>query len=151
MTTKATGGCMCGAVRYEAIGEPFAVNYCHCHSCRKHNGGPVVALAGYRAEQVQFSGAERKRYESSPGACRAFCANCGTPLTWEGDGGELGQIVELHISTFDEPGGMAPTSHAFEPERLPWLEILDDLPRYEGFAEMSTVLHHGPAPRPKSA
>ena len=40
---------------------------------------------------------------------------------------------------------MVPTSHAFEPERLPWFEIADDLPRYEGFSEMSPLLHTGPA------
>jgi len=140
-----TGGCLCGAVRYETTAEPFAINYCHCASCRKHNGAPVVMLAGYHAENVKFSGEQRKTYESSPGATRAFCGNCGTPLTWEGDGGELGPIIELHISTFDNPELMVPTSHAFEPERLSWLEIADNLPRYEGFAELSRLLHHGPA------
>ena len=43
-----SGGCMCGAVRFEAVGDHHGVTHCHCHSCRKHNGGPVVTLAGYR-------------------------------------------------------------------------------------------------------
>ena len=139
-----TGGCLCGAVRFETTAAPFAINYCHCESCRKHSGAPVVTLAGYQADNVTFSGEKRRTYESSPGATRAFCGNCGTPLTWEGDGNELGQIIELHISTFDKPELMVPTSHAFEPERLPWFEIADDLPRYEGFSEMSPLLHTGP-------
>ena len=142
--TKRTGGCMCGAVRYEASGEPFSVAHCHCHSCRKHTGGPVVTLAGYLKDQVRFSGAERSLYESSPGALRAYCSRCGSPLTWEGDGGDLGPIIELHLSTFDEPEGLVPTAHAFYPERLPWFDIADDLPRYEGFAELSTLLGNGP-------
>ncbi|NNJ66213.1 MAG: GFA family protein [Xanthomonadales bacterium] len=141
---KRQGGCMCGAVRYVATGEPFSVAHCHCHSCRKHTGAPVVTLAGYLEEQVEFGGDERSRYESTPGAMRGYCRKCGTPLTWEGDGGELGQIVELHLSTFDEPETLAPTAHAFYPERLPWFDIVDDLPRYDGFAELSTVLCHGP-------
>jgi hypothetical protein len=140
-----TGGCLCGAVRYETTAAPFAINHCHCASCRKHNGAPVVTLAGYSAKDVTFSGNDRSLYESSPGATRAFCGKCGTPLTWEGDGGDLGPIIELHISTFDNPEVMVPTSHAFEPERLSWLEIADNLPRYEGFAELSRLLHHGPA------
>jgi hypothetical protein len=143
MSEKMTGGCMCGAVRYEVIGEPFAVTYCHCLSCRKHNGGPVVALAGFKKEQLKFTKNERKIYESSPGVGRAFCENCGTPLTWEGDGGELGQIFEMHISTFDNPDILIPTAHAFEPERIPWFEIADNLPRYQGFAEDSPLLRHG--------
>ena len=139
-----SGGCMCGAVRYEASGEPFSIAHCHCHSCRKHTGGAVVTLAGYLKEQVSFSGAERSLYESSPGALRAYCGQCGSPLTWEGDGGDLGPIVELHLSTFDEPEALVPTAHAFYPERLPWFDIADDLPRYEGFAELSTLLGNGP-------
>ena len=118
---KMTGGCMCGAVRYETTGEAFSVGHCHCHSCRKHNGAAVVTLVGFKAEQVEFTGAERKIYESSPGVGRAFCANCGTPLTWEGDGGELGPIFEFHVSTFDNPDVLIPTTHAFYPERIAWV------------------------------
>jgi hypothetical protein len=109
-----------------------------------------VTLAGYRQEQVRFTGDERKRYESSPGALRAFCEHCGTPLTWEGDGGDLGQIIELHISTFDDPEAMVPTSHAFAPERLSWFDVDDELPRFEGFSELSPLMHHGPASKFKS-
>jgi hypothetical protein len=128
MDKMMTGGCMCGSVRYETTGEPFAINYCHCESCRKHNGAAVVTLAGYHSDQVQFNGNKRKKYESSPGAFRAFCDNCGTPLTWEGDGGDLGQIIEIHISTFDDPESMVPTSHAFDPERLSWVDVALVLP-----------------------
>lgn len=136
---------MCGAVRYETMGESFLICHCHCESCRKHNGGPVVTLAGYKADQVAWSGDQRKFYESSPGANRAFCGNCGTPLTWEGDGDELGMIVELHISTFDNPNELMPTGHAFYNERLEWFDAADNLPRYEGFVGYSEPLRHGPA------
>ena len=142
---KMSGGCMCGAVRYETMGESFLISHCHCESCRKHNGGPMVTLAGYKADQVAWSGDQRKFYESSPGANRAFCGNCGTPLTWEGDGDELGMIVELHISTFDNPNELIPTGHAFYNERLEWFDAADNLPRYEGFVGYSEPLQHGPA------
>ena len=143
--TTMTGGCMCGAVRYKTTGESFAVGHCHCHSCRKHNGAAVVTLAGFKSDQVEFSGEERKIYPSSPGVGRAFCRQCGTPLTWEGDGGELGAILELHISTFDEPDRLVPTYHAFYPERIAWFDTADGLPRHEGFADASPPLRHGPA------
>ena len=144
MTATRTGRCMCGAVRFEARDEPFDVTHCHCHSCRKHNGAAVVTLAGYRVEQVTFNGVDRRYYTSSPGVRRGFCGDCGTPLTWEGDGGDLGPIIEFHISTFDEPDSLVPTAHAFEPERIAWMEVADDLPRYEGFVGESTPLRHGP-------
>jgi hypothetical protein len=141
---KLSGGCLCGAVRYEASGQPFAVSHCHCRTCRKHNGAPVVTLAGYSVDQVTFSGTARSFYASSPGVARAFCANCGTPLTWEGDAGELGRILEIHISTFDNPEALAPTAHAFYPERISWFDIADDLPRFAGFADEGEPLCHGP-------
>ncbi len=142
--TRLAGGCLCGSVRYEITGESFKVIHCHCQSCRKHNGAPVVTLAGFKADQVTFSGDERRIYESSPGVGRAFCGKCGTPLTWEGDGGDRGPIVEFHISTFDTPEVLVPTVHSFYSERIPWMDIADNLPRYEGFSGKSPLLRHGP-------
>ncbi len=142
---KMTGGCMCGAVRYETTGESFGINHCHCKSCRKHNGAAVVTLAGFKADQISFSGDERKIYESSPEVGRAFCGKCGTPLTWEGEFGDLGLVFEFHISTFDNPEVLVPTAHAFVSERIPWFDVADNLPRYEGFSGDSPLLHHGPA------
>ena len=144
-TPTLTGGCLCGAVRYEITGESYKVLHCHCRSCRKHNGAPVVTLAGFTADQVAFGGDQRKIYESSPGVGRAFCGTCGTPLTWEGHSEDRGPIVEIHISTFDTPEVLVPSVHSFYPERIPWMDIADDLPRYEGFSGKSRLLGHGPA------
>ncbi len=127
---KATGGCMCGAVRFEATGVPLSTNYCHCTSCRKHTGATVVTLVGYKIDRVRFTKGEHKIYESSPGVGRAFCGQCGTPLTWEGDGGEFGPLVELLISTFDDPNAFAPQGHLLHAERISWFETTDNLPRY---------------------
>ena len=105
----------------------------------------MVTLAGFKADQVAFSGEARKIYESSPGVGRAFCGSCGTSLTWEGDGGDLGPVVELHISTFDDPNALRPILHSFDTERIPWFDVADDLPRYAGMSMNSPVLRHGPA------
>ena len=142
-----TGGCLCGAVRFETRGPSFKVLHCHCRSCRKHNGAPLVTLAGFKADQVSFSGDERKIYESSPGVGRGFCGKCGTPLTWEGDGRDRGPIIEFHISTFDKPDVLVPSVHSFYPERISWMDVADNLPRYEGFSGRSQLLGHGPTSR----
>ena len=142
--TKMTGGCMCGAVRFETTGDSSNIAHCHCLSCRKHNGAAVVTLVEFAADQVQFSGDARKIYESSPGVGRAFCGNCGTPLTWEDSiNGKDSSIFEIHISTFDNPDVLAPSAHVFYSERISWLDIADNLPRYEGTAD-GPVLRHGP-------
>ncbi len=83
-------------------------------------------------------------FTSHPRALAACCGKCGTPLTWEGDGGDRGPIVEFHISTFDTPEVLVPTVHSFYPERIPWMDIADNLPRYEGFSGDSPLLRHGP-------
>jgi len=127
---KTAGGCLCGAIRYEVAGRPVSTIYCHCTSCRKHTGAPVVALVGYKCDQVNFTKGQRKLYESSPGVKRAFCSQCGTPLTWEGDGGEFGPLVEVLISTLENPNDFTPESHLHHGERISWFETTDNLPRY---------------------
>lgn len=143
--TKVTGGCMCGAVRYEAAGDPFDVGHCHCVSCCKHTGAAVVTLVGFMPDQVRFSGDARRVYESSPGVGRAFCGRCGTPLTWEGVSNTRGgAILEIHISTFDDPDAFAPSSHSFDSERIAWFDIADNLPRFSKFNGDGAPLRHGP-------
>ena len=140
-----TGGCMCSAVRYEATGEPLEIGYCHCHSCRRHTGAPVVTWVMFDADKVCFTGRERSIYNSSPGVKRAFCGQCGTPLTWEGDH-EGHVIIEFHISTFDNPETFVPNRHWYHEERIAWFDVADDLPRYRGEdTEGEEPYRHGPA------
>lgn len=134
MTDRAkptTGGCMCGAVRYEVVGEALDIGYCHCHSCRRHTGAPVVTFVVFDADKVRFTGQERSIYESSPGVERAFCGQCGTPLTWEGNYREH-VIIEVYISTLDDPDAYVPDRHWYHEERIAWFDVADGLPRYRG-------------------
>ena len=112
---KATGGCMCGSVRYEAVGEPKFILNCHCLSCRRHTGAPVVTFVAFSSEQVRFVKGSRKFYKSSPGVNRAFCGQCGTPLTWEAPSPRIPglEIIEFHISTLDHPDDYHPDRHFF--------------------------------------
>lgn len=137
---------MCGAVRYGTTDQPSRVLHCHCKSCRHHTGAPAATLAVFRADQVEFSGDERRIYRSAPNVGRAFCASCGTSLSWETVLGDEGAVCAIHISTFDEPDVLVPTAHSFYPERISWFEIADALPRHEGFVAGSEPLCHGPDP-----
>ena len=121
---------MCGAVRYEATGEPIGVIYCHCQSCRRHTGAPVSTLVGFPRDSVRFTGSERKLYASSEGVGRGFCPDCGTTLTWEGDGEELGMLVEIHMGTLDDPSALAPKCHVHHDERVAWFDTAGQLPRF---------------------
>lgn len=129
---KTTGGCMCGAVRYEATGEPLVVGHCHCSSCRRHTGAPVVTFVAFEVNQIEFPQGNRKIYNSSPGVKRGFCDQCGTSLTWEGEWEEVSDkgIIDVHISTLDNPDAYMPDRHWFHSERIAWFDVADDLPRY---------------------
>ena len=144
MLVKA-GGCMCGTVRYQTKGNPNRTLHCHCQSCRSHTGAPMATLAVFRVDQVNFIGADRKVYKSSPGVARTFCANCGTSLTWETVFGDEGALCAIHISSFDDPEALVPTAHSFYSERISWFDIADALPRHEGFVAGSDPLRYGPA------
>ena len=104
-----------------------------------------MTLVVCKFPQVNFSGDERKIYNSSPGVDRAFCAECGTPLTGEDSLGDLGLVCVLHISTFDNPNVLVPTSHSFVSDRVSWFDIADNLPRCEGFVIDGLLLRHSPA------
>src|ERR1700759_2143433 len=51
-----TGGCLCGAVRYEASGEPTMMGYCYCKDCQKASGSGFIPFMGFKAEQLSFTG-----------------------------------------------------------------------------------------------
>ena len=135
--------CKCGAVRIETS-EPSAVFHCHCESCRRSTGQPAVTFGNFTADQVAFSGTERKVYHSSPGVERTFCPECGTPLAWEGDSDGV-RYVELYIALFEERDELAPQYHILYEERVPWFDIADGLPRYNGMSPEGAPFAHGPA------
>lgn len=142
-----TGGCMCGAVRFQTVGEPARVIHCHCLDCRKHTGAPMATLPVFKIEQVDFSGTERSMFRSSEDVGRAFCPKCGSSLTFETTLQEYGQLCAIHISAFDDPETLLPTHHSFYAERIGWFDVVDDLPRHARLVAEGHLMRHGPADR----
>ena len=126
--TNHQGGCLCGAVRYRAEGEPLQVEYCHCSMCRKAGGAPVVVWADFPTDAVTWTQGKPMEYASSPEALRGFCGNCGASLLFRRkvDPG----WISLTVGTMDEPESFAPRQHIFHDDRLSWLDLGDDLPRH---------------------
>jgi len=122
----ATGHCLCGAVTFEAIGEPRWIAYCHCASCRRHTGSPVTCFVNFPLDAVRFDGVPAQ-YASSPGVTRRFCGRCGTPIAYE-TAKRPGEI-DIYVNALDEPERFRPGAHVFYAEHVAWLDIRDDLPR----------------------
>ena len=142
--SRMTGGCMCGAVRYEAAGAPAAVSHCHCESCRRHTGAPMVTLVSFEAGRVRFTKGERRIYNSSPGVGRAFCGDCGSPLTWESEY-DGRSVIEFHVGTLDAPNAVTPAWHVYHDERLDWFDTADKLPRHHETARVGEPYLYEPA------
>jgi hypothetical protein len=102
------GGCLCGAVRYEARPDHRDGYYCHCRMCQLAFGNTRAAFLNLRKSEVRWLGAPPAYYASSKIARRGFCGRCGTPLSFEFLDSER---MDLSVGSLDEPGQLRPTEH----------------------------------------
>ena len=120
------GGCLCGAVRFKAEGEPINVRLCHCRNCQMAMGSPFFARALFPQTALTVQG-ETDRYATSTRLDRVFCKSCGTRLfTWRTDGSAAG----VALAVFDDRHAFAPTEHIWTSEKLSWVRLDDGLPQY---------------------
>lgn len=114
MNLEREGGCLCGAVRFQAVltGTNFGV--CHCPMCRKWTGSALLGITVPDAN-VAWTGLEHvAKRQSSPWGERAWCADCGSALWFRVtvDGPYAGN-VELPIGTFDDANGLTMTNEIY--------------------------------------
>ena len=128
-----TGGCMCGAVRYELKSEPFDCGWCHCRTCQLSSGAPAQAFASMkRGDWVVTCGADSLRsVRSSSFGQRSFCAQCGTPLYVTVE--HQPETLDFSAVTLDDPDAVPPEFHIFWSSKVGWFNLGDDLPRHERF------------------
>jgi hypothetical protein len=127
MTVK-KGRCLCGAVSYEYEGPENWVGHCHCQSCRRNTASPFTTYMGVPNGGFRFTGATPAEYKSSPGVRRLFCAECGTPVAYSAD--KFPDEIHFYLSALEDASGIEPKFHVFAGEKVPWVELGDDLPKY---------------------
>ncbi len=113
-----TGGCRCGAIRFEARGEPLLKEKCFCASCRRATGSLVAFFADYPSAEVAMVGTPAL-YASSPGVRRGFCGVCGSPLFWRSE--DRLEKISLLVGAFDAPETLPPQSDSYPEEKPAWL------------------------------
>jgi len=123
------GHCLCGQVTFEFDGSPLWCGHCHCDSCRRATASPFTTWIGVRRESCRFSGIEPIVRQSSPGARRSFCRNCGSPVAFESD--RWPDETHLYAALLERPADAAPQFHVHVAEKLPWIKLDDGLPQYE--------------------
>ena len=128
-----TGGCLCGALRYEADGEPLYSGHCYCADCRKASGSGFIPFIGFPRSAVRFSGQVLKytsKAASGGASVRNSCPVCGGLVF----GGEIGasDSFTIYAGSLDEPHSFRPTIAIFARGRPSWAIIPPDLTIYEG-------------------
>ena len=133
---KVTGGCLCGAVRYEVTAPLRGAGYCHCRMCQKASGAPVIAWTWVPLENFSYSKGEPVAYQSSLKGIRFFCGTCGSPLTARA--AEAPVEMEINLATLDNPEVIKPEYHIWTSSQSSWFKIADNLPRHEEGSPSST-------------
>ena len=119
--TPITGGCLCGAVRYEADRAPDYCGYCCCVDCRRASGSAYIPFMGFPAAALRFSGATvqvRSTAFRGGEAVRNRCASCGSLVF----GGVIGQDTShtIYAGSLDDPAFFRPTMALFDRDRPDW-------------------------------
>ena len=127
-----TGGCLCGAVRYEAEGEPIYAGHCYCADCRKASGSGFIPFMGFASDKVSFSGETRQfRSPSFRGgeAVRNSCPVCGSLVF----GGVVGVDPQhtIYAGSLDDPGAFHPAIAIFTRDRPDWAILPAGLQTFE--------------------
>jgi hypothetical protein len=130
---KITGGCACGAVRYEASGEPMAHAVCFCTDCQKGNGGAptyglVIAKDAFKLTKGKLASYTVKA-DSGGDAVRNFCKDCGTPVI---SGPAGAPITVIKVGTLDDASIFKPTVQIFTASARPWMHIDPAVPSVKG-------------------
>jgi hypothetical protein len=122
------GGCLCGAIRYEARGPATHLCVCHCVSCRRAAGSPGVSWATFQRERLRFLEGEPAEYASTARVMRGFCVQCGTTLTYWNDARPT--LIDVTIGSLDEPERLPPAAHIWMEDRVAWEHPGDGLPQF---------------------
>ena len=133
MAAPWSGGCACGAVRYETTAEPVFQNHCQCLDCQKRSGGGHGSWLTFpgRAAMTITGEANRWRVAAENGneKTHAFCPTCGTPvcLTFS----FMPDMIAVPAASLDDPGRFRPQAVTYAVRGHGWDTLDPALPKFE--------------------
>ena len=132
MTAPHTGGCACGAVRYECSADPMFNWICHCRECQRSTGGGGAVNAVFHISTVRFVRGEPK-FHGSTGTTghktyRGFCAECGSPIAAKA--ALFPQIHGISIASLDNPERIKLDANIWTGSAQPWDFLNPDVPQF---------------------
>ena len=128
MSITQTGGCCCGAARYDINLTGAHTLNCHCLDCQKHLGAPFSVFTVVPAAQFRWIEKPKGTIAFSEFAVRLFCTSCGTYLKWEGTSAV--HEAEINAMTLDNPAWLSIDKEIFVRSRLKWIQPVEGIPQY---------------------
>lgn len=137
--SELTGGCACGAVRFEITAPLVGVGVCHCLDCQKASGGgpnyvalaPRTAFAVTKGEPKVYS----SKSDSDSDVGRAFCVSCGTPL-WSIPGAQA-PFFPVKVGALDDSSNLTPNLHLYTSSAQPWHLMHEGVPQFPKMPPMA--------------
>ena len=132
MSNPYTGGCACGAVRYEITGEPIVMVDCQCRQCQSESGTGHASHVTFKAAEVKLSGNATTWDMVGDGGTRkrrAFCPTCGSPVYMTFP--DVPDIFIVKPASLDDPGSYRPTFVTWTAAGQPWDYLDPALPKFD--------------------
>lgn len=131
MKTPFTGGCLCGAIRYECSAEPIMMVNCHCRDCQQVTGSAFAAAILVPGKAVKIIG-DVKYYnvtgDSGSIVGRGFCPNCGSRLFSKPP---IREFMGIMAGSFDDPSEFQPGMDIYTASAQPWDYMNPELPKFD--------------------
>jgi hypothetical protein len=132
-----SGGCACGAIRYESTAEPVRMFHCHCRDCQRSSGGPFSSFVIVPTEAFKLLQGSLRMHESSSHrggtTHRGFCADCGSPILSKTDANS--RIVAIRTASLDDPSWFNQQSDVWTSDAHPWDQMNPALPKFEKYPQ----------------
>ncbi len=122
-----TGGCNCGAVRYEITEPLLGAHYCHCQRCQRRTGSAASATATPRSGSCRIESGADQLVRWNPGGGvrdKVFCGTCGSAVFIQMPGDD--EIRGVRLGSFDSDPGVRPSFRQFVAYAAPWEPVPDD-------------------------
>jgi hypothetical protein len=127
-----TGGCACGAIRYECATEPLYMGNCHCRDCQRATGSAYFAAVGMSTAAFRLTAGTPAYYEkladSGNTMRRAFCPQCGSPVFLTNSARP--NLVVLYAGSVDDPSWVRPARDIYTASAQPWDYMDPALPKF---------------------
>jgi hypothetical protein len=138
MTSKYSGGCACGAIRYESDADPVISVHCQCRDCQRSTGAAHASFVAFPKAALRMTGQPRwyeTTADSGNRVSRGFCANCGSSVLGRSSGFE--DTITVSAGSLDDPKRFTPQMVVFTRSAQPWDSIDSSLTSFPGMPPMS--------------